>query len=273
MSQTTVQRSGAIKLGSAKVEVGDDVGSLKNLGAMRGVTLSESWDKIEVESDNAGTVKEYIKNQRVAITGNLMEIDLEILDEIRGGIDDYSTTENSKVEDHDQTVASGAWAFDEFILLEHQNADGTVPQIDTQGYPDVSGSVDGALAHGTDYFIVKNGEGKWGIIVIDSATVTTEAQVLTISYDYTPAASKNLSSGGLKTINPKVVRLTNTDENDKKLQVTVYYAFVEEGITLEFPSDEAEDVMISPINLVGKVDVDRTAGDQLYEIIDEQSTT
>jgi len=273
MAQTTIQRPEAVKIGSAKVEVGDDIGSLQNLGAMRGVSLSESWDKVEVESDNAGVIKEYIKNQRIAITGNLIEIDLEILNEIRGGIDEYDTVAGSKVDDHDQIVAGGAWHYNEFIVGEHQNADGSVLQIDTQGYPDVSGSVDGALAHGTDYFIVKNGQGRWGIIIIDSATVTTEAQVLTISYDYTPATSKVLTSGGKKTINPKVVRLTNTDENGKKLQVTVYYASIEEGITLEFPSDEAEDVMVTPINLVGKVDVDRTVGDQLYEIVDEQSTT
>jgi len=54
--------------------------------------------------------------------------------------------------------------------------------------------------------------------------------------------------------------------------VTVYYASVEEGITFEFPSDEADDVMIAPVNMVGKVDVSRTVGDQLYEIVDEQST-
>jgi len=268
MSQTTVQRSGAIKLGSAKVEVGDDVGSLQNLGAMRGITLSESWDKVEVESDNAGTIKEYIKNQRVAITASLIEIDLEMLNEIRGGIDTYDTVDGTLVEDHNQVVNSGDWGYNDFIIFDHQNGDNS--QITPES---VTGSVDGALVADTDYYVGMNERGESGIFIIDSATVTTESQNITIVYDYTPVTSKILSSGGKKTINPKVVRLTNTDENGKNLQITVYYAFVEEGITLEFPSDEAEDVMVAPINLVGKVDVDRTAGDQLYEIIDEQSIT
>lgn len=268
MSQTTIQRPGAIKLGSAKVEVGDDIGSLKNLGALRGISLAESWDKVEVESDNAGVIKEYMKNQRVAITAQLIEIDLEMLNEIRGGIDSYSTVPGTLVEDHSQIIMSGDWGYNDFIELEHQNGD------NAQITPDsVTGSVDGALVEDTDYYVGMNERGESGIFIIDSATVTTEAQNITIVYDYTPAVSKKLTSGGKKTINPKVVRLTNEDENGKKLQVTVYYASIEEGITFEFPSDEAEDVMITPINLVGKVDVDRTVGDQLYEIVDEQSTT
>jgi hypothetical protein len=268
MSQTTIQKPGAVKLGSAKVEVGDTVPTLENLGAMRGIALSESWDKVEVESDNAGVIKEYIKNQRVAITGQLIEIDLEILNEIRGGIDTYTAVPGTPVTDYNQVVNSGDWHYNDFIKFEHQNGD------NSQITPDsVTGSVDGALVEDTDYFVGQNERGESGIFIIDSATVTTEAQNITIVYDYTPAASKKLSSGGKKTINPKVVRLTNTDENGKKLQVTVYFASVEEGITLEFPSDEAEDVMVTPINLVGKVDVDRTVGDQLYEIVDEQSTT
>ena len=268
MSQTTVQRPGAVKLGSAKVEVGDTIATLENLGAMRGVSLAESWDKIEVESDNAGVIKEYIKNQRVSINGQLIEIDLEMLNEIRGGIDEYSTIPGTLVQDHNQVVNSGDWHYNDFIEFEHQNGD------NSQITPDsVTGSVDGALVEDTDYFVGQNERGESGLFIIDSATVTTEAQNITIVYDYTPAASKNLTSGGKKTISPKVVRLTNTDENGKKLQVTVYFASVEEGITFEFPSDEADDVMVAPINLVGKVDVERTVGDQLYEIIDEQSTT
>jgi len=119
------------------------------------------------------------------------------------------------------------------------------------------------------------------VIAVDPAGYTCIARIeggaiidgdtVLVDYSYTPNISKKLTSGGKKTISPKVVRLTNTDENSKKLQVTVYYSLVEEGITFEFPSDEAEDVMVAPINMVGKVDVTRTIGDQLYEIIDEQS--
>jgi hypothetical protein len=266
MSQTQIQRPGAVKFGSAKVEVGDTIPTLEDLGAMRGISIAESFDKVEVESDNAGVIKEYIKNQRVAITGQLIEIDMEMLDKIRGGIDEYEAIAGTQVQDYNQVVNSGDWHYNDFIKFDEQNGD------NSQLTPDsVTGSVDGALVEDTDYYVGMNERGESGLFIIDSATVTTEAQNITIVYDYTPAASKKLTSGGKKTINPKVVRLTNTDENGKKLQVTVYFASIEEGITFEFPADESEDVMVNPINLVGKVDVSRSVGDQLYEIIDEQS--
>jgi len=96
------------------------------------------------------------------------------------------------------------------VVIEHQNHDKAVLAITS-----VTGSVDGALTANTDYFKGQNENLDTCITLIDSATLTTESQSITIVYDYTPAASKKLSSGGKKTIAPKVVRLTNTDENGR----------------------------------------------------------
>jgi len=265
MGQTTVQKSGAIKLGSALMEVGDSIGSLQNLGAMRGIAVTETFDKIEVESDNAGVIKEYIKNQRVGITGSLIEIDLEMLDEIRGGIDTYAPIAAAPA---DPTTDEKVILPDtDLVRLLHKMGDGTevtaIVVTDQQATPVT-------FVLNTDY-----------VVGVDSAGYTCLARIVggdsddneegLVDYQYTPNASKKLTSGGKKTILPKVVRLTNKDQNSKMFRITIYFASIEEGITFEFPSDEAEDVMVAPINLVGKVDVDRTIGDQLYEIIDEQS--
>lgn len=264
MSQTTIQKSGAIKLGSAKVEIGDTVGALVNLGAMRGISLSESWENIEVESDNAGLIKKYIKNQRVAITGSLIEIDLETLDNIRGGIDSYSTVEGSATPITDEEVT----LYDtDFVRLLHKNGDNSeVTSIVVTS----NDATPVARTLNTDYVIAVDPAGYTCIARIEGGGITDEDTVL-VDYSYTPNVSKKLTSGGKKTISPKVVRLTNIDENGKKFEVTVYYAFVEEGITFEFPADEAEDVMVAPVNMIGRVDVTKTIGDQLYQIIDEQS--
>ena len=264
MSQTTIQKSGAVKLGSAKVEVGDAIGSLVNLGAMRGISLSESWDKVEVESDNAGTIKDYIKNQKVAITGSLIEIDLEILDEIRGGIDSYSFVAGSPTPVTDEEITLYDTDLVRFLHKNGDNTEVTTIVVTSNDATPVARTLN------TDYVIAVDPAGYTCIARIDGGAIIDGDTVL-VDYSYTPNVSKKLTSGGKKTISPKVIRLTNTDENDKKLQVTVYYSLVEEGITFEFPSDEAEDVMVAPINMVGKVDVTRTIGDQLYEIIDEQS--
>lgn len=272
MGQNVTANTNVYVFGSGKLEAGADVGSLVCLGSLRGATFVESWDSVEIETDNAGKPIKKIKNQKATLKAGLLEVDLAKFSALRGGIDIYTTTPGSKVEDHDQVVASGAWSYNKFIECEHQNSDLSILQIDTQGYVDVVAGTNGALVHGTDYFMVKDAAtGKWGIIVIDSATVTTEAQQLTISYDYTPPASRTLTSGGKYVINDQVVRLTHTTEDGKILRLTLYKAHVGGGLELTFPSDDSDDVMEVPFEMVGELDVSRSEGDQLYEIYDTRS--
>lgn len=266
MAQTSVKNSKTIRFGSGKLEVGDNVGALVDLGAMKGIKFTEEFDKISITSDNAGEIYAGIRNHKASVEGELIEINLENLNIIRGGIDTYYTVAADAVNDHSYVVASGAWAYDKFIEFDNQNADLSKITPDS-----VTGSVNGALTLNTDYFIAKDaGTGKWGIVVIDSTKLTTEAQTLTIVYDYTPAAAQKLTTGGKLTISPKVVRITNTDANGKKFQITVYKATNAQGIELELQSDDAEDPNVIPIKLEGVLDVSREVGDQLFEIYDEQ---
>ena len=266
MQQTIVQENRSLRFGSGKFEVGDDIGSLVNLGAMRGINFSESWDKIEIESDNAGRVTAAIRNQRAALAGDLMEINLVNLYELRGGIDNYVATPGTLVGGAAQLVAQGNWGFNDFIKIENQNHDGTAITVNS-----VTGSVDGALTVDNDYYVGQNEDKEWGIFVADGLTATTEGQNLTINYDYTPAASRKFTSGGRVTINPKVVRVTNTNAEGKIFRITVFKATVEEGISIELQSDESGEVATTPINLVGTLDDSRAVGEQLFEIYDEQT--
>lgn len=271
MAQTSANPN-VFVFGSGKLEVGDTVGSLQCLGALRGAVFTETWDEIKIETDNAGIPITKIKNQKASLKQGLLEIDLAKFYAVRGGLDLYDTVAAAKVDDHDQTVASGAWLYNKFIECEYQNSDLSVLQIDAQGYADISGSVDGVLVNVTDFDMVKDaGTGKWGVIIKDSATLTTEAQVLTVSFDYTPVASRTLTSGGKYIIDEKVIRLTHTDENAKELRLTIYKAAIAGGLELTFPSDDSDDVMEVPFEMSGVLDVDRSDGDQLYEIYDSRS--
>lgn len=266
MAQTSVKESKTIRFGSGKLEVGDNDSALVDLGAMRGISFTEEFDKISIMSDNAGEIAAGIRNHKAAVAGDLIELNLVNLNNIRGGIDNYTTITAAPVSGHSQVVASGAWVYDGFIELDNQNGDlGKITPTS------VTGSTNGALAINTDYFITKNpGTGKWGVVVMDSTKLTTEAQVITIVYDYTPAEAKKLTSGGKLTINPKVVRITNTDAAGKEFRITVYKATNAQGITLELQSDDAEDPNVIPIKLEGTPDVSRSVGDQLFEIYDAQ---
>ncbi|MBS4191744.1 hypothetical protein KHA94_16260 [Bacillus sp. FJAT-49705] len=88
-NMTTVQQRSSIRFGSAKFEVGETEESLVDLGAMRGITFEESWDELQVKSDNAGVIVAGITNHGAKISGELMEINLKTLATIRGGIDKY----------------------------------------------------------------------------------------------------------------------------------------------------------------------------------------
>jgi hypothetical protein len=86
-AMTKVQNGNSIRFGSAKFEVGETEEDMIDLGAMRGITFEETWEELQVMSDNAGVIHAGITGHVAAIAGELMEIDLESLAVIRGGID------------------------------------------------------------------------------------------------------------------------------------------------------------------------------------------
>lgn len=183
-NMTTVQNANSIRFGSAKFEVGEDIENLKDLGAMRGIVFEESWDEVRVNSDNAGVIRVGINNHMAAIEGELMELNLETLAEIRGGIDKL------------ETIA----------------ADPEENQL----------------------------------------------------------AAIRLLSGGFSTFQPRVARITNYDDAGRKFRITVFKATPESGLNITFPEADSEDPAMTTIRMSGSLDVSRAAGEQLFEIYDEQ---
>jgi len=177
--QTTSNQSAFI-MGSCIVYVSGSTdkstttGLFVNLGSARGVKVTESWDTMEVETDNTPPVLMGIKNQKVTIEGNLLELNFEKLNYIRGGLSSYSTT-----------------------------------------------------------------------------TFT-------------------LNTGGGMTITPQAVYLKHTAaaSSSDTVIVTVYYATPTQGLEIPFPSDNATDVAEIPFKFEGECQSTRTAGSQLYNIVD-----
>ena len=265
--QTTVQESRAIRFGSGKFEVGETEQSLVNLGAMRGIQFEELWERVRVMSDNAGTVNVGIREHRAALQGNLMEINLENLNLIRGGLDTYTVEDGTTVTGHDQVVTAGDWELDKFIPFENQsysNGEKAEPANLTVAGNGTSYTED------TDFYVAQDAKGDFGIVVLDTTDTDTD-HTLTLTYDYTPAEKKILESGGKITISPRVVKVTNTNEEGKEFSITVFKAEVENGISIELPSDDEEDPAMTEIRLEGEVDQSRDPGKQLFRISDEQT--
>ena len=92
MAYQTRAHSDAFLMGSARMLIPSSSGGYVDLGAARGIKLTEAWDSYEIEVDNTPAVIKGIKNQTVTIEGNLLELNLQKIARMRGGIDSFSTT-------------------------------------------------------------------------------------------------------------------------------------------------------------------------------------
>ncbi|MEK3718869.1 hypothetical protein [Paenibacillus sp. FSL R7-0333] len=259
-NMTTVQKASSIRFGSAKFEVGEDVNSLIDLGAMNSIVFEETWDEMTVTSDNAGVIKTGINNHAAGIEGDLMEINLATLATIRGGIDKFELIAGTP-----KTVSNEAVTLSNQVQkrLLNKNGAGTVVTAVTVK----KGAT--TLVEGTDYNLSVDSAGFTVIVRIPSGGITSGDTVM-VNYTYTPLSAQRFLSGGLGTFQPRVARITNYDDAGKEFRITIYKATPESGLNITFPEADAEDPAMTPIRMNGTMDSSRAVGEQLFEIYDEQ---
>jgi hypothetical protein len=86
-------------------------------------------------------------------------------------------------------------------------------------------------------------------------------------------ATFTFDSGGNVTITPQALYLTHVSPTSSETIVaTIYYAAVTEGLTIPFPSYDKTDVAEIPFKFKGVCQSTRTAGQQLYNIVDTRSS-
>jgi len=264
MPQTQVQRTDALRIGSVKFEIGDDIGSLVNVGALREAKLYEEYDKLEIKSDNAGVVMSKISNRKVVFEASLMELDLDIVgNQLQKGLFEYSTQAAAPVAVVDEVIIMNENALN---LLANKDGDNT--RVASIVLTDSTGAI--TYVEGVDYEVAVNPEGYTGLVII--ATIT-DGQSCKVDYSYTPLAHKKITAGDQITLTPRVIRLTNTDTSGKEFKVTIYRATNAEPFNISYVADDAEDVSLQPIKFEGTADATRSAVDNIFEIIDEQSIT
>jgi len=260
--QTSAQKTNSIRFGSAKIEVGKTVETLIDLGLATSVEFTEEYEPITLKPDNGPEFIVGIKEHTATVKFEMWELDLGNLDLIRGGIDSYDTVDGildtATAEEHVLTGVEGA-------RLNFKNGDGTLVNITV-----AKNEAGTTVEQNTDYIAYLDSAGYTCIARVSESTALTDGDTIKVSYEYTPAKSIKLSTGGLNTVNPRVVRLTNTNSLDKKFQITVYAAKNQGGIELQLPADDADEPLKPTIELRGIVDPTRVAGDQLFEILDEQ---
>ena len=263
-NQTTVQKQAAVRFGSGKIEVGATTASLVDVGAVKNASFTREFEKVEVMSDNAHRVLVGIKDDAAYIEFDMMETDFTNLTAIMGGLDTLTNVAASPV-----TVTTEAHTLSGTIAqrLSHKDGDGTEVSAIV-----VTDSSSNACTRDTDYVITVDSAGYTCIArSSDTSGNIADGEAVNVAYSYTPNSSVKVTSGGKTAITDKVVRITNTNESSKKLQITMYKCTIESGWTYDFPADNNFDAAMIHIKMKGTLDSTRTAGDQLFEIIDEQA--
>ncbi len=263
--QTSAQNKETIRFGSAKIEVGETVATLVNLGLATSVEFTEEYEPIVLKPDNAPEIVVGVKDHTATVKFDMWEVNLKNLNLIRGGIDTLGSVEGSETSVSEETHTL---TDTKFVRLAHKNGDGSeVASIE------VTDSSDNAATRNTDYVVAVDEEGYTCIARVATSTVIADGDSVKVNYTYTPNAATTLSSGGKNTVSARVVRLTNTNAAGKKFEITVYAAKNQGGIELALPADDGDEPLKPTITLKGICDTTREAGDQLFKIVDEQGVS
>lgn len=241
--QTTVKNKVNIPDG-VKVEVKKpaDV-SYTDLGQITpGVTLTYNYDVTQTETGNAGIGDPYAKNQTIAGTITLENIDyagIEILgaDLLEKVVTAASPTSSIPT----QTIAAGWSATDKIeMVMQTSSSDDTL--LRTTAKPTLTSvildptGVNETLVEDNDYIVQADPSvpSGWSVNLIPANMVEASPTVLPVVITYgtnTPQASTTLHAGETtKTMNPFLMRFTHTDDTPTvTFQMDLYRVIMDSG--------------------------------------------
>jgi len=268
--------------GSAKIEISEDGGSnCTNFGLARGVSVTENIEMTRIQADNGPDLSEYVSDHTITLGFNALEMYLPTWYKARGGLSTLSVTSADATTDTDvYTTGSLDSTAGYIIWLQNQGASDTLPAIDHVASQDTDG-VETTLDDTRDYEIITDsGQNyKRGIVLLSAAQggKFSDTEGLRINYVYGAINTRKLASGGLSNVSGKWYKLTLKElisGSYKYRYIYIYNATINTGLSLAFKScNEADGVLETPFEIMGKLDLTRSAGDQLWAIHDEVATS
>ena len=244
--QTTIQASKTIRKGSVRVYVGANFSSLVDVGALRNPVFKSLAEDQAVKFDNVADLNKFVNGQRASISFDLAEVNFDNIAVLDGGILTLATVAGTPVAVVAEAHGTG-WTIGQPIGCTFKNGDNSI----VASIVVKSGAT--TLALTTDYktYVGDGSNGTKGVTYI--TPVSAQAGAITFGYSYTPNASKKItfSDSGTKTLN--VMRIVNTDENDKQFKIDIQNGTNFTPISVNFASDIKDDVAILPISFQGDI--------------------
>lgn len=254
-----------------KVKYSTDGTTYTDLGMLIGDTTA-TWNyDVNVIRGSEGEKLEQYKNQTVAASFDLANLDPTKLSGLAGGLLTQSTTTTTPVTTMpDQVISSGDWAEDTPVNLVLYTSSSDNTKLIASAAPtltSVTGSVDGALVAGTDYEIIVDSSAYSGFSIVLLAAITTVAQNITIDYaSVTPVATTTLTAGH-STYTPSSIGLQLYSEAQGKT-FTMYNVNIDSGsFNFGFKASESDGADVMTLSFTGSEDVTRTNGDRLFSIV------
>ncbi len=259
-----------LKLGSVTVLVAPyedktaTINTATEIGMLDGAYFRYKATRKIIETDNTDDYDAGLSNETAEIGASQWKnIDLEVLHTLlQSGT--YSVTNATSVNVSDESIVlmgivpaplahvhipDGVKTICQTIVVKNSTGDTTY----TSGTDYVT-----YLADGTTYLQRLSG----GSIVSGTA--------VSVSYTYTPIASKKFTVGG--SINQAKylhVWFVNKQADGKRFILEIYRVTGIESAELSFGSDKAKDLVTMPVAMIGRIDSSRAENDQLYNTVDE----
>lgn len=267
---TTYQKTGpenstTIRWGSADIYLGDDEASATSVGILEGdVTIEIQETPRRYQPANAPERTDGMASQIAIVSFNLYEQNLYNLENIRNGLDYFSSTDGTPVA---VVKESHVYAATKPVFVNYYNTAGTVVSSIT-----VYDSSDNVISASTNYVTGVDSRGYSYVLPLSGGSIS-DTDTIKISYTYTPASAFLWGTGGKSVINSRYMKLVNTNEDGEDLKFEFWSATHEGGLTFTLGQDTAESPNTIPIKMRCTFDATKAAGLQLLKITDEQGVT
>jgi hypothetical protein len=257
----TTETTSEVLYGAVDIEVSTDSAFTApvSIGAANGCKFTEEMKISTLESDNA-VDRDIVTEQKATIEWEQIQILNESARAImRGSLDTIVSTPGNAVTGATQVIAA-TWTAEKFYPFSYENASGEVPTITS-----VVQATATSLTEDTDYFVIKDAQGRWGMYLVDNATTDT-AKAITITMNYTPSAQVDYYTGGKSEVPYFYIRLTNEDEDGKIVRWTMLgKCNIISGDEITFKKYNADDTRVPvPVKVQVRQDITLDAGKQLY---------